>query len=432
MRKYFGTDGIRGKAFEQLNAYLAFKLGQGLKHAIGLNDVIIGYDTRESSPMLAHMLASGALSEGMNVFFAGICSTPMVAYYAKEKQMIGVMITASHNPYTDNGIKVFNKGYKTTLMEEEILETFIDTPKLKIKPFGHFQFAKDFKDTYLKIYEQLNLSKTDLKIAYDSANGANIHIAKSLMDQYAPNSIQLNHQPNGLNINKDCGSTHMNHLFEYVKKNHLDVGFSFDGDGDRVLMCDNNRIYDGDEMIYVIANYLKDKNQLKNNHVVLTKMSNPGILKAFEKHNILVSLTDVGDKYVSKELTEKDYTIGGENSGHIILRHLLHTGDGLLAAMLVIQILKETKKTIKQLTEDIQLFPYRLVNIKNIDKSVLNKESVKKMLKEHKEKLGKHALLLVRPSGTENLIRVTVSTENKTLLEETITDIINYIKKVGS
>lgn len=428
MRKYFGTDGIRGKAFDKLNTTLAFRLGQGLKKAIGLNEVVIGYDTRESSPALAHMIASGAMTQGVKVIFAGVCSTPMIAYYSKQKQMTGVMITASHNPYTDNGIKVFNKGYKTTNEEELIIESFIDNPHLSIDDFSSFELSNDIKYEYIKLYDQFKIDDLGLKIAYDSANGANYKIAHDVFNQFEMDSYQIGNKPDGLNINRGCGSTHIDHLQAYLNDHDLDLGFSFDGDGDRLIVCDKDRIYDGDQIIFVIANYLKQKGLLTHNHAVLTKMSNPGILKAFEKNGIDVSLTDVGDKYVSLELTSNDYIIGGENSGHIILRHLLHTGDGLLAAIYLLHIMSETKKDMKTLTKDITLYPYQTTNIKDIDKTVINKKEVQSHLLDIKKRLGKNSLLLVRASGTEPLLRVTISYEDQEVVRNLSSDIVKYLK----
>lgn len=428
MGKYFGTDGIRGKAFDQLNTTLAFRLGQGLKKAIGLNEVVIGYDTRESSPALAHMIASGAMTQGVKVTFAGVCSTPMIAYYSKQKQITGVMITASHNPYTDNGIKVFNKGYKTTSEEELIIESFIDNPRLSINDFSSFELSQDIKHEYIKLYDQFTIDKLGLKIAYDSANGANYKIAHDVFNQFEMDSYQIGNKPDGLNINRGCGSTHIDYLQAYLNDHDLDLGFSFDGDGDRLIVCDKNRIYDGDQIIFVIANYLKQKGLLAHNHAVLTKMSNPGILKAFEKNGIDVSLTDVGDKYVSLELTMNDYIIGGENSGHIILRHLLHTGDGLLAAIYLLHIMSETKKDMKTLTKDITLYPYQTTNIKDIDKTVINKKEVQSYLLDIKKRLGKNSLLLVRASGTEPLLRVTISYEDEEVVKKLSSEIVKYLK----
>ncbi|QWB95431.1 phosphoglucosamine mutase [Mycoplasmatota bacterium] len=428
MGKYFGTDGIRGKAFDKLNTTLAFRLGQGLKKAIGLNKVVIGYDTRESSPALAHMIASGAMTQGVKVIFAGVCSTPMIAYYAKQKKIIGVMITASHNPYTDNGIKVFNKGYKTTLEEEAIIETFIDKLYHTIDEFSSFKLSNDIKDEYIKLYNQFKINDLGLKVAYDSANGANYKIAHDIFNQFYIDTYQIGNHPDGLNINRGCGSTHIDYLQDYLRENKIDIGFSFDGDGDRLIVCDRDTIYDGDQIIFVIAKYLKQKGLLKHNHAVLTKMSNPGILKAFDKNDIDVSLTDVGDKYVSLELTNNDYIIGGENSGHIILRHLLHTGDGLLAAIYLLHIMSETKKTIKELTADIKLYPYLTTNIKDIDKTIILKDEVIRYLENMKDKLGENSLLLVRASGTEPLLRVTISHEDEQTVKDVSSEIVKYLK----
>ena len=428
MGKYFGTDGIRGEAFDQLNTTLAFRLGQGLKKAIGLNEVVIGYDTRESSPALAHMIAAGAMTQGIKVIFAGVCSTPMIAYYSKQKQITGVMITASHNPYTDNGIKVFNKGYKTTNEEELIIESFIDNPRLSIDDFSSFELSNDIKDEYIKLYDQFKIDNLGLKIAYDSANGANYKIAHDVFKQFHMESYQIGNKPDGLNINRGCGSTHIFYLQTYLNDYDLDLGFSFDGDGDRLIVCDKDRIYDGDQIIFVIANYLKQKGLLAHNHAVLTKMSNPGILKAFEENGIDVSLTDVGDKYVSLELTTNDYIIGGENSGHIILRHLLHTGDGLLAAIYLLHIMSETKNDMKTLTKDISLYPYQTTNIKDIDKTVIKKKEVQSYLLDIKKRLGKNSLLLVRASGTEPLLRVTISYEDQEVVKNLSSEIVKYLK----
>ncbi len=429
MGKYFGTDGIRGKAFKWLDQSLAFRVGQGLSHAFDLPDVIIGHDTRESSPMLAYMVASGALSQGLNVWFAGVCATPMLARYAKDNSMIGVMITASHNPYTDNGIKVFHKGYKTNRKEEADIEYVIDHPITDIKPFGAFSLAKDFNAQYVTLYDTFPAFKTHLNIVYDSANGGNYKIAQKIFDQFAPGSKHIGHHPDGLNINVNCGSTHMDHLQAFVKEHHYDIGFGFDGDGDRMLVCDQERIYDGDEIIYMIASYLRRKHQLKDDHIVLTKMSNPGLLKALTQEHISYTLTDVGDKHVTQVLDKHHYAIGGEHSGHIIIHSLLHTGDGLLAAIYLLYVLTEQNMTLKEALSNYTRYPYQLTNVKDVDKSMLKDEKMITFISDLKQSLGAHALLLVRASGTEPLIRITVSHQDKTIVKETTEKIVNYIHK---
>lgn len=426
MGKYFGTDGIRGIAFEQLNSELSFKVGQAIATILKPQEVVIGMDTRISSPMLAYSIANGLLALGVNVKFAGVVSTPMIAHYSKIKQIIGVMITASHNPYVDNGIKIFDKGYKTKEDLEILLEDFIDHQELSFQTFGKFEMTDDVMTEYLKIYDSLDLKPSKLLIGFDSANGANVFISRKVFDLVNPEAIQISNQPNGTNINLNCGSTHLEAVLKLVHDEKLDIAFSFDGDGDRIILIDpQGVIYDGDMIIYLIGSYLKRKNLLNKNKVVLTKMSNPGILKALKNQGIDFVLTDVGDKHVFHELATHGYTIGGESSGHIILTHLLHTGDGLLVAIYLLKILEELQMTLSDLTKDVKLFPLKLTNIKDIKKDVLNTNPVQKMLEDVKKELGEDALLLVRPSGTENLIRITISHENQEVVD-TMTD---HIKK---
>ncbi len=433
MRKYFGTDGIRGIAFEKLDSELSFKLGQAIARVFKPKQVVIGMDTRESSPMLAYSIANGLMALGVDVLLAGVVSTPMIAHYSKIKSIIGIMITASHNPYTDNGIKVFNKGYKTLNEEELELEAFIDSGKLDFTSFGKPILSEDIHDEYIKIYHPLDLKPSHLKIGFDSANGANYLISREIFDIFNPSSIQISNQPDGNNINLKCGSTHLEAIQELVKEKSLDIGFSFDGDGDRIMVVDHNQdVYDGDFIIYMISTYLKKKNLLNKNTVVLTKMSNPGILKALKDKDISYVLTDVGDKYVFHELYTHDYTIGGESSGHVILTHLLHTGDGLLVAIYILKILEELHVSLEELVKDVQLYPFKLTNIKGVSKSVLELDSVQSRITSIKERLGENSLLLVRASGTESLIRVTISSKDETLVDTLTNEIVSLIQKEGN
>ena len=432
MGKYFGTDGIRGVAFEKLNAELAFKVGQAISNVFKPKTVVIGMDTRESSPMLAYSIANGILSLGDDVLFAGVVSTPMIAHYSKINQIIGVMITASHNPFMDNGIKIFNQGFKMLEKEESLVEDFIDYGELSVYPFGKFTLTNDVKVEYLKIYNQFELKTSSLNIGFDSANGATSLIAREMFNRINPKSVQINYQPDGKNINVDSGSTHPEAITHLVKTHHLDIGFTFDGDGDRIQVVDHEgRLYDGDLLIYIIGSYLKKINKLSHDTVVLTKMSNPGILKALSDQEIKTSLTDVGDKYVADEMLQNGYIIGGESSGHIILSHLLHSGDGLLVAIYLLYILSELKKTLPELVQSVELYPIKTVNIKNINKLVLKKETVIFKINETKQKLGFNSLLLVRPSGTEPLIRVTMSSKDSKLMESLIDDLVSLIQKEG-
>jgi phosphoglucosamine mutase len=432
MGKYFGTDGIRGVAFEKLNAELAFRVGQAISNVLKSSTVVIGMDTRESSPMLAYSIANGILSSGYDVLFAGVVSTPMIAHYSKKNGLVGVMITASHNPFMDNGIKVFNKGFKMLDEDELMIEDYIDHGNPFIKTFGKITLSDDVKKEYLSIYNQFDLKPTSLKIGFDSANGATYQISREIIDKLNPASIQINGQPDGRNVNVDSGSTHPEAIINLVKSKKLDIGFSFDGDGDRILVVDSQGTpYDGDMLIYIIGSYLKKINKLSQDTVVLTKMSNPGILKALTDQKIKYSLTDVGDKYVADEMLTKGYIIGGESSGHIILSHLLHSGDGLLVAIYLLQILSELNKSLPELIKSVVLYPIKTINIKNINKAVLKKDSVISKVTETKEKLGQNSLLLVRASGTEPLVRVTISSKDPVLMNELANQLVLFIQKEG-
>jgi phosphoglucosamine mutase len=432
MGKYFGTDGIRGVAFDTLTSDLAFRVGQAIAHVYHPQEVVIGMDTRESSPMLAYSIANGLMANGIEVIFAGVVSTPMVAYYSKLKSIIGIMITASHNPFMDNGIKVFNKGYKTVEADETKLEDFIDHGTVTYQPFGKLIMSQDIHDEYIKIYDGLNLRPSKLKIGYDSANGANYLIAKEIFNRVNTEATQISAAPNGKNINLNCGSTHLDPIIELIRKKNLDIAFSFDGDGDRIILLDSRgRVYDGDLIIYMIAKYLKSKYLLNKDTVVLTKMSNPGILKALDDKGIKYVLTDVGDKYVFHELYTNGYTIGGESSGHVILTHLIHTGDGLLVALYLLKILEEKSSTLDELASGVTLYPLKLTNIKGINKEVLKKQAVIDKIKTIQDKLGSHALLLVRASGTESLIRVTISHKDSSLVEQLTNELVTFIQKEG-
>lgn len=434
MGKYFGTDGIRGRYNLELTNSMAFKVGQSLKSVLGTNKLVIGMDTRESSSELMYSLSSGAQSFGIDVMIAGIVSTPMISHYSKQKNITGIMITASHNPYTDNGIKVFNKGNKLLDSEELAIEDFIDTNvKFEIVNIGKTYSGEEVFDLYADLIESLDLVESDLKIGFDSANGANYLISLGVLRELCKDFIQVGNTPDGKNINKGVGSTHLESIINVVKENNLDIGFSFDGDGDRILVVDKDlNLFDGDLLIYIIAVYLKDKNLLNKDTVVLTSMSNLGIIKAFERKGIKVILTDVGDKYVLEKMNEKGYSIGGENSGHIILRDFINTGDGVLVAAYLLKIICETNNSLMELTSDITMWPQKMENIRTFNKEILNDERVVDVINEVKNTLGLNGKVLVRASGTEPLIRVTISCETESDLKkymELIVSTINNVKE---
>ncbi len=434
MGNYFGTDGIRGRYGIELNNGLAFKVGQSLKKVLKTTKLVIGMDTRESSSELMYSVVSGAQSIGIDVMVAGVVPTPLISHYSKQKNITGVMITASHNPFTDNGIKVFNKGNKLLLEEELLIEKFIDeNAKFDVARIGKTYSGEEVIDLYADLIESLDLEKTELKIGFDSANGANYLISLGVLRELCKSYVQIGNTPDGRNINKNVGSIHLESIIKLVKSKKLDIGFSFDGDGDRILVVDDELdIIDGDLLIYIIAVYMKNNNILNKNTVVLTSMSNLGIIKAFERQGIKVVLTDVGDKYVLEELNYNNYSIGGENSGHVILRDYINTGDGVLVAAYLLKILHETKLSLKELTIDISMWPQKMVNIRTFNKAIIKDERVVKVINEVKEILKTNGKVLVRASGTEPLVRVTLSCEKITDLDEymeRIISIINFVKE---
>lgn len=434
MGKYFGTDGIRGRFGVEITPNLALRIGQSIKHVLGMDQVVIGIDTRESGTELMYGCATGARSLGVDVMLAGVVSTPLIAHYSKTKEIVGVMITASHNPFHDNGIKVFYKGEKLSLSQEQKVEEFLDSHRdFQVAGLGKQLEGHDVFEVYMDLIDSLDLDFIDLKVGYDSANGANYLISKAIMDQLVEESYQIGNKPDGKNINLDCGSTHLEAIKSLVKEKQLDIGLSYDGDGDRILVVDNEGVeVDGDKLIYILALYLKEKGELNKDTVVLTKMSNLGIIKAFERQGIKVVLTDVGDKYVLEEINKNGYSIGGENSGHIILRNIINTGDGLLVSLFLLQVLQESKKTLQELTKDIKMWPQVLTNIKTYNKEILNDERVVKVIDEVKEELKDNGKVLVRASGTEPLVRVTISCETEELVTkytDKIVSIINLIKE---
>lgn len=426
--KYFGTDGIRGVAYEFLTEELAFKVGTSLS-VLNIKNVVIGRDTRESGAMLSKAIIAGAKAVGLNTLYLGVVSTPMLSYMSGKLGSVGVMITASHNPYQDNGIKVFKIGKKLFASEEQDLEDILND--IKKAPIlgeqGRSIASVDPFKLYYKLFHHMHL-KTSLKIGLDLANGATYSIGKRVFQKLTPYLEIIGDQPDGKNINLGVGSTHLEKLIELVKTHQLDVGFAFDGDGDRLLAIDSDgSVIDGDKLIYIIANYLKEKNRLNDNTVVLTKMSNLGIIKALSREGIKTIQTDVGDKYVLESLETNNYTLGGENSGHVINRYLLNTGDGVLNAVLLVKIMKETKLSLGQLCQNVKLYPDKLVNLRDIDKSLVKDPAVLAIVDQVKKTLGDDGLVLVRASGTEPLIRISVQAPTEAMVDSSIEEIVKAI-----
>ena len=428
--KYFGTDGIRGKAFDFITVEMAYSVGRSLG-LLEKKKVIVCRDTRASGLNIVKAIKRGVIDSGLEVLDIDILATPILAYMSLIHECYGVMVTASHNPYTDNGIKIFNKGYKTTPEEEQIIEDVIDgVTELKKANRGIELAYFNPLYTYGALYKNIQF-KCKKKIVLDLANGATIKSAKFILNQTCSNLEYIGDEPNGYNINDNVGSTHIDKLRNYVLNNGFDIGISFDGDGDRVLVVDGEgTIIDGDLLIYIFATYLKEIGKLNNNLVVLTKMSNIGIIKALKEKGIETVQTDIGDKYVIKAMNELDATIGGENSGHIINKYLFISGDGVLNAAFLLMILVEKNTTIKELIKDVSFYPDRLHNIKNIDKSLVNDKRIIKLVDKIREDLGEEGKVLVRPSGTEPMIRISASAKTKEQVDNIIKIIEDKFKEI--
>ncbi|MBN2540777.1 MAG: phosphoglucosamine mutase [Bacilli bacterium] len=422
--KYFGTDGIRGLAYEFITESLAYSVGKSLR-LLDTDKVIVSRDTRESGHMIVKAIKKGCLDAGLDVLDIDIQATPVLAYMTVKEQCMGIMVTASHNPYQDNGIKVFDKGFKSTPNQETVIEQVIDGAiRVPETSRGHELEYQNPLMEYTHLYDDF-LGKSNLKIALDLANGAGIKNAKHIFRQISNDLEFIGDNPNGTNINLGVGSTHMNTVIDFVKQNKFDIGFAFDGDGDRVLTCDNEgKIIDGDLMIYIFACYLKEKGKLNNDIVVLTKMSNMGIVEALKKQGINTVLTDIGDKYVIQAMSSYDAVIGGENSGHVINKELFISGDGVLNAAYLVHILEEKQCRVQDLIQDIVIYPDRLHNIKTEHKDLVNHPEIVSLVEAIQYELKDHGKVLVRASGTEPLIRISASAKT----EDKVDEIINRIR----
>lgn len=443
MGKYFGTDGIRGEANTTLTLETALKIGRFVGNYYrknGQGKIVIGKDTRLSSSMFENALAAAISSTGSDVYLLGYCSTPCLAYVAqKNKFDAGVMISASHNPFSDNGIKLFgNNGVK---LAEEILlliEDYIDNPEgieyaTKDQIGNIFDYSKG-KDEYKEyIHDLYPLDLSAYKLIVDLANGSNCVMAKDVLDKTNADVTYINDQFDGTNINNKCGSTHLAMLQDAVKAGDYDLGFAFDGDADRVLFVDHEgEIIDGDKIMYMLSKYLKEHNLLRNNTLVTTVMSNMGLFKAMDKIGVNTNITPVGDKYVLESMLNNDFVIGGEQSGHIIYKNDANYGDGLRTALFVLKVLQENKMNIDEATSELRVYPQLLVNQRVVDKTiVLNDETINAKIKEISDELGDNGRILVRPSGTEPLIRVMVEAETDELCNKYVYDVIDLIKEKG-
>ena len=440
MGRYFGTDGIRGKANVTLTKETAYKVGKYLGYYYSHNSngkIVIGKDTRESSTMFEETLAEAITSCGCDVYLLGYCSTPCLAYTTINDQFsCGVMISASHNPYTDNGIKVFgNDGFKIKDDIESLIEDYIDNPvELGSDHIGNtINFEKAIADYQKWLLDKFSLDLNGLKVCVDLCNGSNCYTAKDVLNKLNGNFTYINDAPDGININNHCGSTHLEMLQEEVKNGDYSLGFAFDGDADRVLFVDEDgEVVDGDNAMYLLSKYLKDTNQLVNNTLVTTVMSNIGLFKALDKLGISYDITAVGDKNVLDSMINNNFCIGGEQSGHVICTLQSNFGDGLKTALLVLEALSYYKCSLKESVKELHIYPQLLINEKVTDKNiVLNDEEIKNKIDEIAGILGDNGRILVRPSGTEPLIRVMVEAETDELCNKYVYEVIDLINKKG-
>ena len=442
MRKYFGTDGIRGIAGESLTADLSFKVGKALGKLLTEKKehpkVVIGRDTRISCDMIEHALTAGLTSTGVNVMTVGTIPTPAIAYLTKTIETdSGIMISASHNPYQDNGIKIFGPdGFKLTDEQELEIESLIDnSEKIKNASFekiGKVYGGNELTQKYIQhIKQSITGDLSDIKIALDCANGATTGVAPFIFGDLEADIETIGCQPNGVNINDNVGSTKIETISEFVKENNVDVGFAFDGDGDRVLAVDaKGNIVDGDKIMFILAKHLKEQGELKDNMVVSTVMSNIGFYKAIEENGLQSIKTAVGDRYVVEEMRKNDYSLGGEQSGHIVLMNYATTGDGILTAVKLANIIKTSGKSLEELASEVSIYPQKLVNIKVIDKKTAMEDSeiLSECEKVEKELEGNGRILL-RASGTENLIRVMVEASSDELTDKYCEQVAKIVRE---
>ena len=444
MGKYFGTDGFRGEANVELNVEHAFKVGRFLGWYFGQNSkakIVIGKDTRRSSYMFEYALVAGITASGADAYLLHVTTTPSVSYVVRTEGFdCGIMISASHNPFYDNGIKIIDaKGQKLSADIETKIEEYIDgiTPELPLAVKENIGRTVDYssgRNRYIGYLISIaTRSFKDKTVALDCSNGSASAIAKNVFDALGAKTLVINNEPNGTNINTDCGSTHIEVLQEFVKNNNVDAGFAYDGDADRCIAVDENgNIVDGDSIMYVCGVYMKEHGLLEGDTVVTTVMSNLGLYKAFDEVNIKTEKTAVGDKYVCENMMANGYCLGGEQSGHIIFSKHATTGDGILTSLKVMEAMIEKKAKLSDLTRELKIFPQLLVNVKVTDKvKAMEDEKVLASAKEVENILGDSGRILLRSSGTENLVRVMVEAETDEMCHNMVYKVVDVIKAQG-
>ncbi len=442
MGKYFGTDGFRGEANVQLTAEHAFAIGRFLGWYYRGDHrarIVIGKDTRRSSYMFEYALAAGITASGADAYLLHVTTTPSVAYVTRTDEFdCGVMISASHNPFYDNGIKLLNgQGEK---MEESVISQVEDYLDGKIQvPFatlGDIGRTVDYvqgRNRYIGYLISLGrFSFKGKKVALDCANGASWSIAKNVFEALGAKTYVIAAAPDGVNINRECGSTHIDNLCRFVVENGMDVGFAYDGDADRCLCVDEEgKVVTGDHILYILGCYMKKREQLDNNTVVTTIMSNLGLYKALDAKGIDYAQTKVGDKYVYEYMTEHGCRLGGEQSGHIIVSKYATTGDGILTSLKIMEVMLSEKRTLGELAGEMKLYPQILQNVRVTDKeTALNDPAVNAAIGQAREELGDQGRILVRPSGTEPVIRVMVEAETKAECQRHVNAVVKKLEAI--
>ena len=458
MGKYFGTDGFRGEANVTLTADHAYKVGRflgwyfgELKRRAGSDEparIVIGKDTRRSSYMFEYSLVGGLTASGADAYLLHVTTTPSVAYVARVDEFdCGIMISASHNPYYDNGIKLINRnGEKMSEETIKLVEAYLDG---RLDFFGQkweeIPFAKkerigctvDYvsgRNRYIGYLISLGMySFRGVKVALDCANGASWNIAKSVFDALGASTSLINAEPNGVNINENAGSTHIEGLCRYVVEHGMDVGFAYDGDADRCLCVDEKgNVITGDHILYIYGRYMKERGKLLNNTVVTTVMSNFGLYKAFDEFGIDYAKTKVGDKYVYEYMIKNGCRLGGEQSGHIIFSKYASTGDGILTSLKIMEVMMARKKKLSELAEPLTIYPQVLENVKVKDKKAAQEDpDVQKAVEAAGEELGRSGRILVRESGTEPLVRVMVEAASQETCQRLVDKVVDVIKAKG-
>ncbi len=443
MGKYFGTDGFRGEANVDLTAMHAYKIGRFLagyyRQLRGRRcKFVIGKDTRRSSYMLEYALVAGLTSSGGDAYLLHVTTTPSVSYVVRTEDFdAGLMISASHNPFYDNGIKLLNdRGEKMDADTIALLEDYLDTssPEPKLAARDEIGRTVDYtagRNRYMGYLISLAMrSYRGMRVGLDCANGSAWMLAKSIFDALGAKTYAINNEPDGTNINMNCGSTHIEELQNLVRELHLDVGFAFDGDADRCLAVDEQaQIVDGDKILYIYGRYMKERGKLINNTVVTTVMSNLGLYKAFDEFGIDYEQTAVGDRFVYENMLQNGHRLGGEQSGHIIFSKYASTGDGILTAIKLMEVILERKVPLSKLAEPVHTYPQLLQNVRVTDKeTALQNPALQQMTTQIEQQLAGNGRVLIRPSGTEPVIRVMVEAATDELCKQYVEQLAAVIK----